>query len=46
MTVHVHASALEFLIVVAYMVIAGFFFRVIETRYPDSAIGKALAFIH
>lgn len=43
---HVHASALEFLIWVAYAMIFGFFARVIETKYPDSAMGKALAFIH
>lgn len=42
---HVHASALEFLTTVAYMLIAGYLFFQIKSRYPDSAVGKALAVI-
>jgi len=42
---HVHVSALEFLVTVAYMIIGGFFLSVIATRYPDSQVSKALAFI-
>lgn len=40
---HVHIGALNFLISFAYLVIGLFFLRLIATRYPDSAIGKAAA---
>lgn len=41
---HLHASALDFLVMVAYSIILGFLARIIAARYPDSAFGKALAF--
>ncbi len=43
---HVHASALDFLINTAYLLIALFIIRLVSVRYPDSTVGRALAFIH
>lgn len=45
LTGHVHVSAISFVVVALYMIIALFFFRYISTRYSDSTVGKALAFI-
>lgn len=42
---HVHASAFDALVVVAYMLIALFVLRAIAVRYPESTLGKGLAFI-
>lgn len=39
---HVHASALDFLIIGAYMVIFSFIWRLIAARLSDSAFGKAM----
>lgn len=46
MTPHVHVGALEFLIFALMYVILGFLLRQIQTRYPDSPFGKAVAYIH
>lgn len=43
---HVHASALDALIIAAYIILIGFLFRWLSARYPDSALGKALAFVY
>ena len=43
---HVHASALDFLIFLAYLVIALAAFRIVSTRWPDSTVSRAIAFIH
>jgi len=43
---HVHISALEGLIVACYVIILMFLMRLVSMKYPDSAIGKALAVIH
>jgi hypothetical protein len=43
---HVHAGVLDATIFAAYLLIVGFILRWIETRYPDSFLGKALAFIY
>lgn len=39
---HVHASILDFLIFVAYLIIAEFLLRYAAFKWPDSAIGSAL----
>lgn len=39
---HVHTSALEFLITGAYLIIWLFFFRLVQAKWSESAIGKAL----
>lgn len=39
----VGAEILEF---AALLLLVGALFRVIETKWPDSAVGKALAFIY
>lgn len=43
---HLHASALDFLVFMAYFLLAGFLVRVVATRWPDSGLSKALAFVH
>jgi len=43
---HVHAGVLDAIIFAAYLLVIGFILRWVETRYPDSAVGKALAFIY
>jgi hypothetical protein len=42
---HVHAGIIDFANVLAYMIIAGFFLRLISARWPDNPWSKALAFI-
>ena len=43
---HVHIGAVNALIFLAYLLIVGFLLRAAETRWPDSPLGKALAFIY
>jgi len=43
---HVHASALDFLIFVAYSIIFGFIWRLAAARWSDSPVGKAMAFVN
>lgn len=43
---HVHASALDFLIFAAMAIIFGFLSRYAAAKYADRPIGKALAFIN
>jgi hypothetical protein len=43
---HVHASALDALIIAAYLLVIGFLLRMIAARYKDSPFGQALAFIY
>lgn len=40
---HLHASAIDFLVFTAYLIIASFILRQIANRYSDSAIGKAIS---
>lgn len=40
--VHLHVSALDFLIVLAYLVIASFLWRVLAAHLSDKPIGKAM----
>lgn len=42
---HVHVSALNALIVLAYLIILGFIIRTIQAKYPDNELVKATAFI-
>lgn len=39
---HLHASFLDFLVFLSYLIIAQFFLRMIAYRYPDSPMGKAI----
>jgi hypothetical protein len=43
---HVHISAMTVLLFALQLIIVGFIFRTIETTFPDSTLGKALAYIH
>jgi hypothetical protein len=43
---HVHASALDFLVFVAYSIIFGFFWRLMAARWADKPLGKAMAFVN
>lgn len=42
---HVHASAFDALVVIAYMLIALFILRAIAVKYPESTLAQGLAFI-
>lgn len=42
---HVHASALDFLVVMAYLVIGSFLWRQLAARMSESPIGKAMGAI-
>lgn len=42
MGVHLHVSVLDFLIVLAYMVIANFLWRVTAAHLSNTSIGKAM----
>lgn len=44
--IHVHVGAINALVFVATLIIVGTTFRLIETSYPESVIGKALQFIY
>jgi len=43
---HVHIGAMEAVQFFFYLMIVGFFIRTIEIHFPDSAIGKAFAFLY
>lgn len=43
---HIHVSALDALIVWAYMLIGLFLMRLVSIRFPDSSLGKAFAVIN
>lgn len=43
---HVHVGVTEFVIFALMYLILGFLLRQIQTRYPDTAFGKAVAYIH
>ncbi len=42
---HVHADAVGFLTVAAYLLIAMFLFRAVAARFSDTAAGKGLGVI-
>jgi hypothetical protein len=43
---HVHIGAVEVLSFAMMLIIVGFFMRTVETRYSETPLGKALAFIY
>jgi len=43
---HIHASVLDASIVAAYVILTLWLLRMIEAKWPDSAMAKGLAFIH
>ena len=43
---HIHVSALDFTVFLAELLIALFLIRMVEARWPDSTVGRALAFVH
>lgn len=40
---HLHASVLDFLVFLAYLIIAQLIWRLLAARYSDRPFGKALA---
>lgn len=40
--VHLHVSVLDFLVIVAYMIIANFLWRVAAAHLADKPIGQAM----
>jgi hypothetical protein len=42
---HVHVSALNFLIVWAYIIIGLFLIKLATSKYPDNTYAKAVAFL-
>lgn len=42
---HIHASAVDFTVTMAFVILALFILRMIQAKFPDSAIAKGLAFI-
>lgn len=43
---HVHIGVQQVAVTFASVLVAGFFWRVIATKYHDTAIGRAMAFIY
>lgn len=43
---HVHASALDAFVILAYMIIIGAAWRTIAANKSESALGKGMAFIY
>lgn len=43
---HIHIGALEFLIFLTYLVIAGFILRITEICFAHTKFGRALAFLY
>jgi len=43
---HIHVGALDMLKVFLYVVIVGFFWRIIAGHFSDTPIGQAMAFIY
>lgn len=43
---HVHVGAINALVFLAYYLIIATILRMIMIKWPDSSVGKALAFIH
>jgi len=45
MPTHLHASALDFTVHLAYLVLALFLLKLVAVRFSDNSFGKGLAFI-
>lgn len=43
---HVHISPVEFLTTAAYVIIFGFFWRVLAAKNAENKLGQAMAFIY
>lgn len=43
---HVHASALDALVILAYMIILGAAWRTVAANKSDTALGRGMAFIY
>lgn len=43
---HFHASVTDFLIFLAYLIVADFLLRAAAVKFADKPLGRALAFIH
>lgn len=43
---HVHIGLLELLKVWAYIIIGGFFWRMLAMRYSDTPVGQAMGFVY
>ena len=46
MDMHVHIGLLHVLTVFASVIVVGFFWRLAASRYSDTAIGQAMAFVY
>ncbi len=42
---HLHLSGIEFFKIISYVLIGGFFIRLMEAWLKDTSVGKALAFM-
>jgi hypothetical protein len=42
---HFHASVTDFLVFLAYLIVAGFILRAAAVKFADRPLGRALAFI-
>lgn len=40
---HIHASAIDFLVFLAYLIVAKFLMLVFAARFHDTAVGRAVA---
>jgi hypothetical protein len=45
-TPHLHIGAVEFLVFLLYLIIAGALIRIVEIKCANSSFGKALSFIY
>lgn len=43
---HIHAGVLDFVVIALFYLILAFLLRQVQTRWPDSPFGKALAYLH
>jgi hypothetical protein len=44
--VHVHVSALSLATFIAQLLVAGFLIRLVQIKFPDSTLGKALGVLY
>lgn len=42
---HVHASAFDFMVFAAYLIIFGFLWRTLSIKLADRKVGQAMAFV-
>lgn len=46
MPAHIHVGVVDFAVFVLFYLILAFFIRYVQTQYTDTAVGKALAYLH